>query len=80
MPRKYVLELICDYLAACRTYGMDPNYEYLWWRKNENELKMHSETKDFINTVFFAIYCGHSLKDAVKAADIDKELKNKLNK
>ena len=28
MPKKYVLELICDYLAAAKTYGADPRKEY----------------------------------------------------
>ena len=39
MPRKYVLELICDYLAACKTYGGDPKTEYNWWIKRKDSLK-----------------------------------------
>ena len=35
MPRKYALELVCDYLAAGRTYNKDFTYgsEYNWWIK-----------------------------------------------
>lgn len=34
MPRKYVLELACDFLAAYRTYGGDPKFEYKCWEEH----------------------------------------------
>lgn len=52
MPRKYVLELICDYLAACRTYGGDPRKEIDWWLKVSPKMKMHPKTKEYITCVF----------------------------
>lgn len=52
MPRKYVLELICDYLAACKTYGSDPKREIDWWVKFSPFIKMHEETKLYIYRVF----------------------------
>lgn len=39
--KKYVLELICDYLAAAKTYGADPRREYTWWLKQQPHMKIH---------------------------------------
>ncbi len=52
MPRKYVLELICDYLAACKTYGGNPRNELDWWLKVSSSIKMHEKTKFYIYRVF----------------------------
>lgn len=69
MPRKYVLELICDYLAACRTYGGDPKHEFSWWVVHSPKMKIHPKTKEFIENIFFYITCGESLKEAVRITD-----------
>lgn len=61
MPWKYAMELVCDYLAACRTYGGDPTQEIFWWEQQEGSLKIHPGTKEFINYVFSAINYGFSL-------------------
>lgn len=69
MPRKYALELICDYLAACRTYGGNIRTEYAWWIKNcEGKIKMHPNTMAFCKEVFYYISCGTTLKNAVEYA------------
>lgn len=52
IPRKYVLELICDYLAACKTYGGNPRNEIDWWIKISPKIKMHERTKFYIHRVF----------------------------
>jgi hypothetical protein len=78
MPKKYVLELICDYLAACKTYGGNPRNEFYWWEENKNKLKIHSETKSFITEEFrlYNNYFNYSLKNSVKAADYIIKSKN----
>lgn len=67
MPLKYAKELICDYLAAAKTYGGDPRDEDLWWIKYRDHIKMHQDTKDFISGVF-AVYKArnYSLRSAIK--------------
>ena len=53
MPRKYALELICDYIGAGRAYmGKDFTYEkeYKWWlSKNQNPIAMHPVINMFID-------------------------------
>jgi hypothetical protein len=65
MPKKYVLELICDYLAAAKTYGNNPREEYNWWIRHRDELKIHSDTKEYSTQVFYNYYIGLSLKKSI---------------
>ena len=65
MPKKYVLELICDYLAAAKTYGADPRKEYIWWAKQQSHMKIHKETKDYITEVFYKYSIGLTLKESI---------------
>ena len=65
MPKKYVLELICDYLAAAKTYGADPKKEYIWWAKQQSHMKIHKETKDYITEVFYKYSIGLTLKESI---------------
>lgn len=65
MPKKYVLELICDYLAAAKTYGADPRREYTWWAKQQSHMKIHKETKDYITEVFYKYSIGLTLKESI---------------
>ena len=63
IPYKYLVELICDYLAAGRTYrGKDFTYvdELEWWkRKLVNEKpKIHHESANFITFVFTCLANG----------------------
>ena len=69
MPRKYALELVCDYLAACKTYGNNPRNEYDWWTKNAKTMRMDKSTKFYIDRIFYAYKKGLSLKSSVKFAD-----------
>lgn len=61
MPRKYALELVCDYLAAGRTYNKDFTYgsEYNWWIKFLSSPRaIHPETKDFVTKCFRHLSAG----------------------
>lgn len=70
MPRKYALELICDYLAACRTYGGNILDEFDWWMANcEDKIKMHDNTKKLCRNVFWHMKNGKTLSQAVKLAE-----------
>ena len=66
MPEKYAKELICDYLAACRTYGNDVKAEYDWWIKYSPKFKIHHDTWEFCTQVFREIAEGKSFKKAIK--------------
>ena len=63
IPYKYLVELICDYLAAGRTYhGKNFTYadELEWWKRklaNENP-KIHHESENFITFVFTRLANG----------------------
>lgn len=58
MPRKYVIELICDWIAASRTYAHNAGkkftyadeLEYVKWKLGI--AKMHENTKKYILTCF----------------------------
>lgn len=69
MPLKYVQELVCDYLAACKTYGGNPREELFWWNKCEDKLKIHPDTKSYITNVFTGYNSGKSLKESIKFAN-----------
>ena len=73
MPKKYALELVCDYLAACRTYGSNPRNEYEWWSQNSKSMRIAEQTKFYIGTVFYAFHEGLSLKSSVEFADYKME-------
>jgi hypothetical protein len=66
IPLKYVLELICDYLSACKTYGGDPRLEYDWWIQNSARFKMHEDTKRYITKVLRRYKIYGDLKTAIK--------------
>ena len=69
MPRKYALELVCDYLAAGRTYNKDFTYgsEYNWWIKFLSSPRaIHPETKDFVTKCFRHLSAGGNIKYLLK--------------
>lgn len=70
MPKHYALELICDYLAACKTYGGDPRTEYDWWIKYSHNFKMHKETKQYIQDILYRFKIYGDLKKSVKCGKI----------
>ena len=81
MPRKYTIELICDYLAACRTYGGDPKNEIDWWKKYSPNIKMHHKASTYITDAFrfFKLFGNKSLKDSIRFADGCYKISNMLN-
>lgn len=76
IPLRYVKELVCDYLAACRTYGGNPRNEIDWWMKVSPSIKMHEKTKFYIYRVFdyFHSKPQSSLYKAVSYADLANEI------
>lgn len=55
IPKKYVTEMIADYLGAARAYmgkEFSFNKEYEWWQKKRLEAKMHDNTKALLDKVF----------------------------
>lgn len=70
MPRKYALELVCDYLAACRTYGGNPRNEIDWWNSYSSNIKMHEDTKSYVSNIFYRFHTGMSLSQSVEFADM----------
>lgn len=57
MPRKYVYEMICDWMGAARVYmGESFTYkaEYEWYRNRK--LILHFETKRLVDTIMDYIY------------------------
>lgn len=59
MPYKYSLEMLCDFLAAGKTYmGKDFSYsaEYKWWlNRLKRPIAMHPVNKEFITEALFYI-------------------------
>lgn len=59
MPFKYVVEMLCDNLAAGRAYqGKKFSYEseWNWWKKQRTIRNMHPDNRDFLNMAFYALY------------------------
>ena len=57
IPFEYVIEMVCDWLSASRTYTGNPDdlflREYKWWTKNEKTLKMFYGTKNLIHKLLW---------------------------
>ena len=55
IPFKYVVEMICDWFAACRTYEKQKEEiyqkEYVWWQEKRKTAKIHSETQNLIEKI-----------------------------
>lgn len=70
MPFKYVLEMICDHLAAGRAYvgnKFTMEAEWEWWQKKRPIVKMHKDTFGAID----------QLMNDMKANGIETILKDK---
>ena len=55
MPYNYMLEMICDYLAAGRAYGgksFSMKSEYNWWQQRRKIACMHPDTKRAVDIIF----------------------------
>ncbi len=62
MPLDDAIELICDMMAANKTYnGKKANLETLitYWNRQKNSSVMHPDTKKFVDTVFNGLYDIH---------------------
>jgi hypothetical protein len=69
MPYKYAKELLCDYLAAGRTYMKNKfsyHNEYNWWLNKRKNCAMHPQTKWFITLALE--YC--------KQEELENEIEN----
>ena len=57
IPFKYVIEMVCDWLGACRAYeGSTENIfqkEYDWWTSRAPNVKIHNETKRLITKLLW---------------------------
>ena len=64
MPFKYILEMICDDLAAGMTYQGKkwyPGYQLTYWNKVREEAKMNETMKQLLDKVYTEISL-HGLK------------------
>lgn len=55
MPKKYLIEMLCDYLGAGRAYnGKNFSFkkELEWWNSVKNKRRIHSNNKRFLNFCF----------------------------
>ena len=74
MPKKYKIEMICDYLAAARAY-MGKNFTYAaefeWWQKKlELPRSQHQNDKDFVTLVLYWMDHFESMAGTDYATDI----------
>lgn len=57
IPFVYVIEMVCNWLAACRTYTKSRDNifsnEYEWWSKNAGKANIHNETKRLITKMLW---------------------------
>lgn len=54
MPYKYTVEMLCDFLAAGKTYQGDKftfSDELSWWRKKREVVKMHKVNRAYLDEV-----------------------------
>ena len=70
MPFEYVVELVCDWLAAATTYDeVSPGdvfvREYYWWKTKSQTAKIHQGTKVMIDKILwnFKEYYTNYTKD-----------------
>ena len=57
IPFKYVIEMVCDWLGACRAYEGNAEdifqKEYEWWNKKAPRVKIHKDTKKLITKLLW---------------------------
>ena len=56
MPRKYAIEMVCDWIGAGRAQGYYDNEKPTkevrnWYRKNSSKIVLHSNTRKFIEEI-----------------------------
>lgn len=75
MPRKYMIEMFCDYIGAARAYmGKNFNWysELQWWEKKRQNAMIHPNTKAQLNDLFLYAY---SIDDFPTKEEIEECLK-----
>lgn len=71
IPYKYAVEMLCDFLGAGCAYnqcGPDTNMlisEIAWWEKKREKVKMHPNTKAFVDMFFDDLRVTNFNLDAV---------------
>ena len=57
MPFKYVVEMVCDWLAPGKTYNSTNEdifqKEYDWWKKRAEKSKIHNDTKELVSKILW---------------------------
>ena len=57
IPFNYVIEMVSDWLAACRTYSNSGSEvfkrEYTWWQKHEEKIAINDSTKKLIHKLLW---------------------------
>ena len=85
MPKKYEVEMLCDFLGAGRAYSQNKKVpftydsELIWWKnKTSHGIKMHPDTKKHINDWLIALYnCKNKEEEKEFFRTIKKYVKNK---
>ena len=85
MPKKYEVEMLCDFLGAGRAYSQNRKQvftydgELVWWKnKTSHGIKMHPDTKKHINDWLIALYnCKNKEEEKEFFRTIKKYVKNK---
>jgi len=75
MPKKYAIEMLCDYIGAGRAYsGKTFTFagELAWWQNRKLVVFMHEETLDYISK------CFEKLAELEKTNNTNIFFKNKL--
>ena len=53
MPKKFVLEMVADWMAAGKTYGnFTIDDEIAWWESTKDTKFMHQKTKELVTEIF----------------------------
>ena len=59
MPKKYVVEMFCDRVAACETYQKDKytlKSAYDYYQKGKDRYMLHPETRELLVTLLTMLY------------------------
>ena len=57
IPFEYAVEMVCDWLAACRTYhktGQETfNEEFTWWENRRKHIRINKRTKELVSKMLW---------------------------
>lgn len=61
MPRKYILEMVADWMGACKVItGKWECFE--WYEKNKDKILLHSSTEAFVDVLMAYVVIGEHSK------------------